>query len=94
MKIFQTDWLQAGEYNSFMNAQQEILDNMEEAVLIFEENGRLKLYNKSYTELWNADETMLSGEPTFSELLDMQRSFFDNEVNWSELKKISEPFIQ
>ena len=75
------------EYNSFMNAQQEILNNMEEAVLIFEENGRLKLYNKSYTELWNADETMLAGEPTFSELLDMQRNFFDTGINWSELKK-------
>ena len=75
------------EYSSFMGAQQEILDNMEEAVLIFEENGRLKLYNKSYVNLWNADEAMLSGEPTFSELLDMQKDFFDTGINWAELKR-------
>jgi len=75
------------EYSMLQNVQREILNNMEEAVLIFASNGRLKFYNKSYVRLWNADITKLDNEPTFNELLDTQRGFFAGTGNWAKLKK-------
>lgn len=47
------------EYNALMNVQQEILNSIEEAVLIFASNGRLQFYNQAYVNLWDADEIML-----------------------------------
>ena len=75
------------EYNMLQSVQQEILDNVSDAVLIFGSNGRLKFYNKSYVDLWNAEAVKLDEEPTFNELLDTQRKFFAAVENWSELKK-------
>ena len=75
------------EYNSLMSVQQEILNNIEEAVLIFGGNGRLKLYNQAYVELWNAPVNELDNEPTFNDLIEMQKPFFSDVANWQELKK-------
>ena len=55
------------EYNALMNVQQEILNSIEEAVLIFASNGRLQFYNQAYVNLWDADEIMLQKEPSFAE---------------------------
>lgn len=75
------------EYNSMISVQQEILNNIDEAVLIFGGNGRLKIYNQAYVNLWNADENFLNGEPAFGELLESQRGFFAETADWSALKK-------
>lgn len=75
------------EYNSLISVQQEILDNIEEAVLIFASNGRLKFYNQAYVNLWDADEVLLQKEPTFAELLDSQKGFFANVGDWEKLRK-------
>ena len=74
-------------YNALLSVQQEILDNLFDAVLIFGSNGRLKFYNQAYLKLWNVDEMFLQKEPTFSELLDSQKLFFSNVEDWPSLKK-------
>lgn len=63
------------EYNALMNVQQEILNSIEEAVLIFASNGRLQFYNQAYVNLWDADEIMLQKEPSFAEILETQKTF-------------------
>lgn len=75
------------EYNALASVQQEILDNMEEAVLIFDSAGRLHFYNQAYVRLWDADEVMLQKAPSFVELLETQKKFFNRVSNWEELKK-------
>jgi len=75
------------EYNSLISVQQEILDNIDEAILIFASNGRLKFYNQAYISLWDADEILLQKEPTFAELLDSQKKFFTAVSDWNSLKK-------
>lgn len=75
------------EYNSLMSVQQEILNNIEEAVLIFASNGKLKFYNQAYVNLWDADEILLQKEPTLADILETQKTFFNKVNNWEELKK-------
>lgn len=74
-------------YNSLLAVQQEILDNLFDAVIIFGSNGRLKFYNQAYVDLWRADTALLSAEPNLSEIVDSQQSFFIQGDNWPELKK-------
>ncbi len=75
------------DYNALMNVQQEILNNIEEAVLIFASNGRLQFYNQAYVNLWDADEVMLQKEPSFAEILETQKIFFNRVSDWEELKR-------
>ena len=75
------------DYNALMSVQQEILNNIEEAVLIFASDGKLKFYNQAYVSLWDADEIVLQKEPSFAEILETQKLFFNKVSNWQELKK-------
>ncbi len=75
------------EYNALFSVQQEILNNIEEAVLIFGPDGRLQFYNQAYVNMWDADEVMLQKEPSFTEILETQKVFFSRVSNWEELKK-------
>lgn len=74
-------------YNQLLNVQKEILDNLNDSVLVFGLNGRLSFFNEAYVKLWNADKDFLITEPSFNELLDSQKSFFDNVADWKKLKK-------
>lgn len=74
-------------YNALLCVQKEMLNNLFDAVLIFGTNGRLNFYNSAYIKLWNASESFLRQEPGLDELLDSQHKFFDDQENWSELKK-------
>lgn len=74
-------------YNSLLQVQNEILDNLFDAVIIFGSNGRLKSYNQAYLKLWKLEEILLQKEPSISELLEEERHFFSNVENWNELKE-------
>jgi len=73
-------------YNALLLLQEEILNNLFDAVIIFGSNGRLNAYNQSYLKLWQLDEIILQKEPSISELLEAERKFFSNVENWDELK--------
>lgn len=74
-------------YNQLLTVQNEMLNNLNDAVLVFGANGRLNFFNEAYIKLWKADKSFLISEPTFGELLDSQKHFFENIENWESLKK-------
>ena len=83
-----TDRLAARQaYNLLQETQEDILNNLSDAVLIFASNGRLKQYNKAYMELWQESEENLDLGPSLSDILDMQKAFFANTDNWDSLKQ-------
>ena len=51
-------------YNALLQVQEEILNNLFDAVIIFGSNGRLKAYNQAYLSLWNLEELFLEGFET------------------------------
>lgn len=74
-------------YNQLVTVQNEMLNNLDDGVLVFGGDNKLKFFNDAYIELWKADRNFLISEPSFSELLDSQKSFFDDLENWEKLKK-------
>ena len=74
-------------YNALVQVQNEVLNNLFDAVIVFGSNGRLKAYNRAYLSLWNLEELFLQKEPSISELLEEEKHFFDNVENWQNLKE-------
>ncbi|MBQ2811399.1 MAG: PAS-domain containing protein [Alphaproteobacteria bacterium] len=73
--------------NELLSVQQNILDNITDAVLIFGADHKLKYFNHSYIKLWKASEIKLQNMPSISEVLQMQQSYFSNLDNWEQLKQ-------
>ncbi|MBR2299665.1 MAG: PAS-domain containing protein [Alphaproteobacteria bacterium] len=69
------------------NVQKSILDNISEATLIFEQDGRLKYFNTAYLRLFKSDIKMLQNLPNIMEVFEMQQFFFKKVENWNNLKQ-------
>ena len=52
--------------NTLAAVQQATLDNLTQAVAVFGSDGRLKLYNRTYADLWGFSDEFLVGEPHLS----------------------------
>ncbi len=74
-------------YNAIISVQNEMLQNLFDAVIIFGTNGRVNFYNQAYIKLWNANKNFLDSEPTFEEVLDSQKQFFTAGSDWEGIKK-------
>ncbi|MGE4314108.1 MAG: PAS-domain containing protein [Pseudobdellovibrionaceae bacterium] len=66
-------------YNTLIAVQRETLDNLSEGVVVVGGDGRVKLYNPTYMELWGLNPEDLDGEPHMSRIADRVRRFFDEE---------------
>ncbi|MEM1140826.1 MAG: PAS-domain containing protein, partial [Pseudomonadota bacterium] len=53
-------------YNRLINVQRATLDNLYEAVAVFGSDGRLKLHNAEFAEMWELPVERLEGEPHFN----------------------------
>lgn len=74
-------------YNQLLTLQNEMLNNVSDAVLIFSFNGQLTFFNDAYVKLWKANREFLLSEPMFDEVIESQKKFFDPDDNWEDLKK-------
>ncbi|HZB91408.1 MAG TPA: ATP-binding protein [Stellaceae bacterium] len=74
-------------YNTMIEVQRETLDNLYEAVAVFGSDGRLKLSNPAYAQMWQLDPADLQGEPHVSEIIEKQRPFYDDGGDWAAMKR-------
>jgi signal transduction histidine kinase len=74
-------------YNTLIEVQRETLDNLYEAIAVFGSDGRLKLSNPAYGQIWKLRPDDLQGEPHVSEIVEKTRAFFDDGGDWPDLKQ-------
>lgn len=60
-------------YNTLIAVQQETLDNLTEGVAAFGGDGRLKLSNPAFGNLWGLNPEDLSGEPHITRLVEKMK---------------------
>lgn len=73
-------------YNTLIAVQQETLNNLNEGVAVFGQDGRLKLSTKAYAQIWGLPEELLDSEPHVRELLPLVRHFYDrDDDSWAEI---------
>jgi PAS domain-containing protein len=73
--------------NDLTSIQQSILDNLNDAVVIFGANQRLKFFNSAYLKLWGLDYEKLTDEPKLDAVISWQKLFFSDVDDWNEFKK-------
>jgi signal transduction histidine kinase len=74
-------------YNTLIEVQRETLDNLYEALAVFGSDGRLKLWNPPYAQVWRLEPDDLAGEPHIAEVIEKTREFYDNGGDWPESKR-------
>lgn len=72
-------------YNTLIAVQKETLDNLQEGVAVFGEDGRLKLSNPIYMEMWDISPEMIRSEPHISDILNRNKPLFLFEV-WEDFR--------
>ena len=74
------------KYNAMIKTQGETLDSLHEAVAVFGGDGRLKLSNQAFAELWSLDEAMLRDEPDYDVVAEACVPLFHSQETWTQIK--------
>lgn len=73
-------------YNTLIAVQRETLDNLHEGIVVFGENGRMRLCNPEFLSLWKLDSTIAESNIHIKEVLEEARSLFLTE-KWDAFKE-------
>jgi PAS domain-containing protein len=73
----------SSSYNTLVKVQKATLDTMDEAIAVFGPDGKLKLRNRAFGELWQLDETDLAGEPHVGILGEICGRRIGSDESWS-----------
>jgi signal transduction histidine kinase/PAS domain-containing protein len=63
--------------------QRETLDNLYEGIAVFGSDGKLKLSNPAFSQLWGLAETVLAGDPHLSDVINATRPQIAGIETWS-----------
>ena len=74
------------QYNALIKTQSSTLDSLQQAVVVFGGDGRLKLYNSAFERLWELDAEKLKGHPDFSDVVEDCILLFHNRDVWDAIK--------
>jgi signal transduction histidine kinase len=72
-------------FNQLSSVQRTTIDHLSEALAVFGTDGRLKLFNKAFAELWSIDPAILGGQPRFADVFSLCRAKLNDEVHWSQM---------
>lgn len=73
-------------YNALISVQSETLDNLHEGVALFGSDGRLKLHNPAYENIWQLQTHPLSSNPHIDDIIKWCRESLPDEAIWRDLK--------
>jgi signal transduction histidine kinase len=73
--------------NTLTQVRRATLDNLFEGVAVYGSDGRLKLYNPAYLEIWRLSPDDVAGEPHISEFVDKTRALLDDGGDWAAMKR-------
>ncbi len=74
------------DYNTALRVQGETLDNLSEGVAVFGSDGRLKLHNPVYAQIWRFTDDQLAKEPHIGDIVDACKDLYDDGTIWDDLK--------
>lgn len=67
-------------YNTLIAVQKATLDHLQESIVVFGANGKLKLCNPNYCKLWKIDPEKINQEPHIIEILHFNKPLFKDET--------------
>lgn len=80
------------QYNNQVQVQKAALDKLHEGVVVFGLDGRMKLHNAAFREMWRLDASDLDGEIDFDRLVELCEPLFHDKTVWSQIRaRITDP---
>jgi signal transduction histidine kinase len=73
-------------YNALTRVQRETLDHLRDAVAVFGSDGRLRLHNPTFTQMWKLPPAELATEPHAVRVFALCRVLHQPEEPWEMLK--------
>jgi signal transduction histidine kinase len=73
-------------YNALIRVQRETLDSLKEGVAVFDTDGRLKLWNSAFAQIWKLSPAALAKNPHVEEVISLTRVLYDDPGTWSALR--------
>jgi signal transduction histidine kinase len=74
------------QYNGLIRTQRETLDTLREGVAVFGSDGRLRLSNRAFAELWRLPDGALAGEPHIDAVMKQCRGLAPVEEPWARIR--------
>lgn len=76
----------ASQFTALSRVQSETIDTLREGVAVFGTDGRLKLHNSAFAELWALDDALIATGPHIDEIIAAARPLFDKADEWATLR--------
>ena len=75
----------ARRYDALIRVQGETLDNLAEAVAVFGSDGRLRLHNPAFIDMWRLEPLALTERPHIETVIGWCKRLYDDETLWRAL---------
>ena len=76
------------QYNALARVQTETLDALQEGVAVFGGDGRLKLFNPAFGDIWRLPFGLLSGKPHIDAIALACKPLLPEEAAWTDLRSV------
>jgi signal transduction histidine kinase len=76
------------QFNALIRVQGETLDTLKEGVAVFGMDGRLKLSNPAFVELWRLDPAKIARRPHIDEMARLCSALYHDTGLWSALRDV------
>lgn len=80
-------------YNALIDVQRETLDSLKEAVVVFGTDGRLKLYNVAFANIWKISPRRLAEHPHIEEVIGLASAMYSAIEVWSRIGRAVTAFL-
>ena len=74
-------------FNTLTQVQQATLNNLYEGVAVFSRDGRMRLHNRAYREIWALSEEDLRGAPHIGQILDRIKPLMPDTGDWEKFRR-------
>ena len=72
-------------YDALIRVQGETLDNLAEAVAVFGSDGRLRLHNPAFVDMWRLEPLALAERPHIETVIGWCKKLYDDDSLWRAL---------
>jgi signal transduction histidine kinase len=73
-------------YNALIQVQRETLDTLRDGVAVFAPDGRLRLYNQAFADIWRLSSSQLDEQPHVDDVIEWCRTLYDAPEEWERTK--------
>jgi len=74
-------------YNALIDVQRETLDSLKEGVAVFATDGRLKLFNSAFLQIWRLSRSTLKEGPHIDKIIAQASALYDDKATWARISR-------